>query len=190
MKCSVFIATSVDGFIAREDGSVDWLDTAGKPDADLGDRADMGFYDFFESVDCLIMGRGTLEVLSGFDLTPDQWPYRDARIIALSSTLNEPPANLTDRVEMYSGDLRELLARLESEGHSHAYIDGGKTIRSFLELGLIDEMTLTYAPVILGRGIPLFAGTQRSISLESARAEVFPNEFVQVRYKVSYHKSL
>jgi dihydrofolate reductase len=186
VKCSVFIATSVDGFIAREDGSVDWLDTAGNPEADMGDQADMGFNKFIESVDCMIMGRGTLEVLSGFDLTPEQWPYRDARVIALSSTLTHPPDNLKDRVEMYSGDLCELIAGLESKGHSHAYVDGGKTIQSFLDLKLIDEIILTRAPVILGEGIPVFRKTRQSIKLENSKAEAFPNDFVQLHYTVSY----
>ena len=128
MKCSVSIATSVDGFIAREDGSVDWLDTAGKSDADMGEYADMGFNKFIESVDCLIMGRGCMEALSGFNLTPEQWPYGDIRVIALSGTLAEPPDNLKGRVDMYSGNLRELITGLENDGFSHAYIDGGKTI--------------------------------------------------------------
>lgn len=186
MKCSVFIATSVDGFIAKEDGSVDWLETAGNPDANMGDRADMGFNSFIESVDCMIMGRGTLEVLSGFDLTTEQWPYRNARVIGLSNTLTEPPDNLSDRVEMYSGDLRELVASLEKEGYLHAYVDGGKTVQSFLDLKLIDEMVLTRAPVILGGGIPLFGKTGRSTKLVNLKAEAFPNDFVQLHYKVSY----
>ena len=186
MKCSVFIATSVDGFIAKEDGSVDWLHTAGNADADMGDYADMGFNKFIESVDCLIMGRGCMDTISSLDLTSDQWPYRDARVIVLSNTRKQPPDNLKDRVEMYSGDLRELVANLESEGFSHAYIDGGKTIQSFLDLKLIDEMILTHAPVILGGGIPLFGKTTQDIELKNAHAQAYPNEFAQLKYAVSY----
>ncbi len=188
MKFSVFIATSVDGFIATEDGGVDWLDTAGNPDADMGDRADGGFNEFIESVDCIIMGRGTLEALSGFNLTPEQWPYGDARVIGLSSTLKEPPENLHDRVEMYSGDIRELVETLEGEGYQHAYVDGGKTIQIFLGLRLIDEMTLTLAPVILGGGIPLFGKTTQRINLQTLQMERFPNGFIQLQYKVSYEE--
>ena len=188
MKCSVFIATSVDGFIARQDGSVDWLHTAGSADADMGDCADMGFNKFIESVDCLIMGRGCMEAVSGFDLSPEQWPYGDARVIVLSNTLKEPPDNLKNRVEMYSGDLQELVSSLESEGFSHAYIDGGKTIQSFLDLQLIDEMILTRAPVILGSGIPLFGKTTQDIELRNAHAQAYPNGFVQLKYAVRYRK--
>ncbi len=184
MKCFVFIAASVDGFIADEDGGVDWLDTAGNPNADMGEQADMGFNTFIEAVDCMIMGRGTMETLSGFDLAPEEWPYRGVRVIVLSNSLTQPPGNLKDRVEMYSGDPGELIEKLESEGHSHAYIDGGKTIQSFLDLQLIHEMTLTIAPVILGAGIPLFGRSRQSYKLENTGVEVFPNDFVQLRYAV------
>jgi len=186
MKCSVYIATSIDGFIASKDGGVDWLHTAGKPDADMGAQADMGFESFMASVDCLVMGRGCMEAISGFDLAPDEWPYGDARVIVLTTTLKAPPANLKDRVELYSGDVRALVASLDEEGYRHIYVDGGKTIQSFLELGLIDEMTLTRAPVLLGEGIPLFGNNTRAIRLTNARATAFPNDFVQLRYSVVY----
>lgn len=104
MRFSVYIATSVDGFIARPDGNVDWLQSYGNQEADMGDN-DMGFGRFIDSVDCLIMGRCSMEEISKFNLTPEQWPYRDAKVIALSSTLKKPPENLKDKIEMYSGDL-------------------------------------------------------------------------------------
>ena len=180
------MAVSLDGFIATEDGSVDWLETAGNSDADMGDEADAGFNAFLESVDCLIMGRGTMEVVSSFNLAPDEWPYGDRRVIVLSRTLKQPPENLEGLVEMYAGDVPELLASLDDEGYSHAYVDGGKTIQSFLELGLIDEMTLTRAPVILGEGIPLFGKTSKEIVLRNAGAKAYPNDFVQEKYTVTY----
>lgn len=186
MKCSVYIATSIDGFIAKEDGSVDWLHTTGNTDADMGDQSDMGFSEFIESVDCLIMGRGCMEAIANFELTPEQWPYGNARVIVLSTTLKQPPDNLKDKVEIYSGDLRQLIETLEREGFSHAYIDGGETIQSFLDLKLIDEMTLTRVPVILGGGIPLFGKTSQIIRLNNASAVAFPNNFVQLRYTVNY----
>lgn len=186
MKCSVFIATSIDGFIAKRDGSVDWLDTSGNIEADMGDEADMGFKEFIESVDCLIIGRGCMEALSNFDLTPDQWPYGNRRVIVLSKTLTAPPANLKDRVEMYSGDVTVLIARLEKQGYSHAYVDGGKTIQSFLDLRLINEITITSAPVILGEGIPLFGVTAHKIDLRNASVRAYPNDFIQQKYTVRY----
>ena len=186
MKCSVYIASSVDGFIAREDGDIDWLESSGKQDVDMGEDADMGFDAFISSVDCLIMGRNTLEKLSSFQLTPEQWPYGDTRIIALSRTVKEPPDNLKHRVEMYAGDVPELMAKLEHEGYRHAYIDGGKTIQSFLNLKLINEMTITLIPVLLGKGKPLFGPANQDIKLEEAEAVAFANDLVQLRYRVSY----
>lgn len=186
MKCSVYVATSIDGFTATNDGRVDWLYTAGNTNADMGDQADMGFKKFMESVDCLIMGRATMEVISGFNLTSEQWPYGDTKIIVLSNSLKQPPDNLKGKVEMYSGDIRQLVSNLEGKGFSHAYIDGAKTIQSFLDFKLIDEMILTHAPVILGEGIPLFAKATQSISFGNASAVAFPNDFVQIRYTVIY----
>ena len=133
-KCSVFIATSVDGFIAKEDGSVDWLHTSGNFDADMGDQADMGMNDYISSIDCMIMGRKCMDMISSMNLTPEQWPYGDTRIIVLSNTIKEAPENLKGKVEMYSGDLQALISNLESEGYKHAYIDGGATIQDFIQV--------------------------------------------------------
>lgn len=186
MKCSVFIATSVDGYIATQDGGVDWLETAGKPDVDMGERSDMGMNSYMASVDCMIMGRKSMEKISSFDLTPEQWPYGDIRIIVLSNTVKEAPDNLNGKVEMYSGDIPGLISKLENEGYQHAYIDGGATITSFINLELINEMIITKAPILLGDGKPLFGKTFKRIKLEDAEATAFPNSFVQVKYKVNY----
>ena len=104
----------------------------------------------------------------------------------LSRTLQTPPENLKDLVEIYSGDLLELVVNLENEGFTHAYIDGGKTIQSFIDLKKINEMTLTRIPVILGEGIPLFGKTIQDIKLENTKATTFPNDCVQLHYTVSY----
>lgn len=186
MKCSVFIATSVDGFIAKEDGSVDWLHTAGNADADMSDQADMGMIDYMSAVDCMIMGRKCMDMISSMNLTPEQWPYGNTRIIALSRTVREAPENLNGKVEMYSGDLLTLIGNLENEGYKHAYIDGGATIQAFINLKLINEMTITKAPVLLGEGKPLFGKTYKDIKLKEAKAVTFPNDFIQVKYKVNY----
>ena len=138
MKCSVFIATSVDGFIAKEDGSVDWLHTAGNTKIEMGDQADMGMNDYMSTVDCMIMGRKCMEMISSMDLTPEQWPYGNTKVIALSNTIKEAPENMNGNVEMYSGDLLTLISNLENEGYKHAYIDGGTTIQAFINLKLIN----------------------------------------------------
>ena len=186
MKCSVYIATSVDGFIAKPDGNIDWLHTCGDSTAIMGDQADMGFNSFLASVDCIIMGRKCMEVIAKMNLTPEQWPYGNIRIIALSNTLKEAPNSMKDRVEMYSGDLNTLVSKLENEGFKHAYIDGGMTIQNFIDLKLINEMTITKAPILLGEGISLFGKSNHGIRLTQAEAIAFPNDFIQLKYNVDY----
>ena len=186
MKCSVFIATSVDGFIAKKDGSVDWLHTAGNPDVDMGSQADMGMNAYISSVDCMIMGRKCMDVISSMNLTPEQWPYGDARIIVLSNTIKIPPENLNGKVEIYSGEISALISKLENDDFQHANIDGGTTITNFINLKLINEMTITRAPILLGDGMPLFGKTKQPIKLEDAQATAYPNDFIQVKYRVNY----
>ncbi len=185
MKCSVYIATSADGYIATLDGDVDWLHTAGNLDADMGSE-DMGFQSFINSVDCMIMGRKCMEMISSMNLSPEQWPYGDIHIVVLSNTINEPPENLRGKVEMYSGNIQDLILTLEDRGLKHAYIDGGSTITSFLNLKLIDEMIITKAPLLLGEGIPLFGKINEVIKLTNAKTVAFKNEFIQVKYSVNY----
>ncbi len=185
MKCSVYIATSADGYIATSDGGVDWLHTAGNLEADMGSE-DMGFQSFVDSVDCMIMGRKCMEMISSMNLTSEQWPYGDMRIVVLSNTVKEPPDNLRGKVEMYSGDIQDLIVKLESSGFKHAYIDGGSTITSFINLKLINEMIITKVPVLLGEGILLFGKIKQRVKLENAEATAYQNEFIQIKYSVNY----
>tara|TARA_R110002153_G_scaffold110189_1_gene251150 strand:+ start:24218 stop:24778 length:561 start_codon:yes stop_codon:yes gene_type:complete len=185
MICSVYIATSADGYIATTDGGVDWLHTAGNLEADMGSE-NMGFQSYMDSVDCMIMGRKCMEMIASMNLTPEQWPYGEVPIVVLSHTVKEPPENLTGKIELYSGDIQDLILRLDKSGFKHAYIDGGSTITSFINLELINEMTITKAPVLLGAGIPLFGKINNSVKLENAKALTFPNDFLQVKYSVNY----
>lgn len=186
MKCSAFIATSADGYIATSDGGIDWLQQSGRQDADMSANPDMGFEAFVASVDCMIMGRKCMETLSSFNLAPEQWPYGNIKIYVLSRSLTAVPDNVCDKVELYSGDLFTLINRLESEGYDHAYIDGGTTVTSFLNHQLIDEITITQVPILLGCGIPLFGEIHPPVMLEKACATVFPNDFIQIKYTVNY----
>lgn len=192
MICSVFIAPSVDGYIATDDGDTQWLESVGKSltdkekTTDLMEHFNNTFPTFIKSVDCMIMGRKLMEVLSSFNLTPEQWPYGDTKIIVLSNTLKNPPENLKNKVEMYSGTIPDLMTRLENKGYQHAYIDGGATITAFLNLELIDDLTLTQAPILLGSGVPLFGKLSKQILLEDAKAIAFPNNFIELKYKVKY----
>lgn len=106
-------------------------------------------------------------------------------IVVLSQTINQPPANLHGKVEMFSGDVPQLITQLEQQGYQHAYVDGGQTITRFLELQLINSLTLTIAPVILGRGIRLFGKVNTPIDLKKTKAKAFANHFVQIKYELN-----
>ena len=173
MKVSVFIGTSVDGFIAREDGAIDWL-TA------FESGEDYGYAEFFASVDALVMGRHTYESV----LTFPEWPYGDKRVVVLSSRPVEIPAHLSATVELMSAPPREVVRRLAERGFRHLYVDGGRTIQAFLRDGLIDELIITRVPILIGRGIPLFGPLPGDTGLRHLETRSFANGLVQSRYEV------
>jgi len=179
MKLSVYIAVSLDGFIARKNGDIDWL-----VDGDEGDKSGnepYGYKAFIDSVDILVMGRNSYEKV----LTFSEWPYADTPVIVLSHSIIQPPKNLQESVSFSSETPVELASRLSAKGVSHLYIDGGITIANFLAEGLIDEMTLTRIPVILGDGIPLFHAVGRDIVLIHIFTKAFDNGYVQSKYRVT-----
>jgi dihydrofolate reductase len=177
MKCSVFIATSLDGYIARADGGIDWLhDTYGDPNAE---PEDMGFDAFISTVDGMVMGRNTFETVLGFD----GWPYGDTPIAVLSSSMTEIPGGVPDTVSLSNETPTEIVARLGAEGRTHLYIDGGVTIQRFLDAGLIDEMTITRLPILLGSGIPLFGRTKTDIRFTHLSTRAFRSGLVQSVYR-------
>lgn len=178
LNCSVFIATSADGFIARADGSIDWLE---KVNASVPAGTDLGFERFFASVDVLIMGRKTFEMAMSFS----QWPYADKAVIVLSRSLSGLPAGTPGSVTLSHELPAALVQRLSAEGFSHAYVDGGLTIQSFLAKGLIDDMTITVVPVLLGQGLPLFGPLAQDVALEMIASQAFPFGFVQTHYRVA-----
>ena len=174
---SVFIATSLDGYIAREDGGIDWLNNANKV---VPEGEDCGFFTFMDSVDAIAMGRNTFENVLSFG----QWPYGDKPVIVLSSRRIEIPVNLPKTVSWSSESPRELMDRLANEGTKRVYVDGGVTIQRFLEEGLIKDITITRIPVILGSGIPLFSNAAKNISLNHVETKVYEFGFVQSTYVV------
>jgi len=174
MRCSVFIATSLDGFIARTDGSIEWL-TGGSASGE-----DYGYGDFIATIDVLVMGRKTFEVAKSFA----QWPYGERRVFVLSSGYPASGKPLSKTVIGTSAQPKPLVERLSAEGFSRAYVDGGKAIQSFLRAGLIDDMTITHIPILLGEGIPLFGETGKDINLRHVETKAYPNGFVRSRYEV------
>jgi dihydrofolate reductase len=176
VKASVFIATSLDGFIARRNGDIDWL-----VDADSSEKnEDYGWKVFWDSVDCLIMGRNTMEKVVTFG----EWPYEGKRVVVLSNTLSEPPSMLAGKVELYSGSPRSLVDKLEHEGCEHLYVDGGKVIQSFINENLITDITINRIPILLGEGLPLFGPTNNDIKLKHIQTETYPNGFVMSQYTI------
>ena len=178
IKVSVYIATSLDGFIARNDGELDWLDEAKSV---VPDGEDCGFKAYMDSVDMLIMGRKTYEKVLSFG----EWPYGRTPVVVLSHNPISFPSNIPDSVTHSSEPPRNLLSRLSDEGSEHVYVDGGITIQGFLSEGLVDEITVTVIPVILGGGIPLFGPMENDIRLTHLRTTAFDFGFVQTTYAVT-----
>lgn len=176
-KVSVFIATSLDGFIARKDGRIDWLDRA---NATVPPGEDCGYKAFFDSIDTLVMGRKTFETA----LTFEPWPYGDKRVVVLSTQLKEIAPQLSKTVSVVSSSPTKILETLSREGARHIYLDGGRTIQSFLAENLVDEITITTIPVLLGEGISLFGKVMNDISLTHVKTHAYVNGFVQSTYRV------
>lgn len=177
MKASVYIATSVDGFIARLNGAIDWLPVGG----DEAGEEDYGYREFMDSVDYLVMGRGTYEVVLSFG---GEWPYAGKRVVVLSSRPLEIPERIADSVEWMSGSPQEVVRRLAERGAKHLYIDGGKTIQGFLVAGLIQHLTITRIPVLIGEGLPLFGPVPHDVRLHHLETRTFANGLVQSKYEV------
>lgn len=169
-RCSVFIATSLDGYIARTDGSLDWLDVVARPGEDYGFQA------FFDSVDALVMGRNTYDTVAPWD----DWPYQGTPV----TVLTHRPAEAREGVTFLADTPEQVVARLARSGARRLYVDGGEVIRQFLAAGLIDDLTLSLIPILLGDGIPLFGPerAQRALVLEDARS--WPSGLCRLRYRL------
>ena len=176
-KCSVFIAASVDGFIARMDGDIEWLH---RPEYECPALKGLTYDEFMTTVDALVMGRKTLDKVLSFP----EWPYENKRVVVLSHGEVSLPPELRSTVDVVAGDPALIVAQLAAQGLRHLYIDGGQTIQAFLAAGLINEIIITRIPVLLGKGIPLFSqlGDERDLFLIDSA--VSDNGFVQSRYQV------
>ncbi|WP_152286605.1 dihydrofolate reductase family protein [Flavicella marina] len=172
-KNIVYIAKSIDGYIAGPNGELDWLQTVPNPTND-----DMGFYEFMEPIDALIMGRNTYEMVASFE---GPWPY-SKHVFVLSNSLKKIPENLSDKVSLVSGTITEVLKNIHNKGFYKLYIDGGKTIQSFLKHDLIDELIISTIPIVLGKGIPLFDIVESKIQFSHHTTKVLLGEIVQSHY--------
>jgi len=170
----VFIAISLDGYIADKNGGIDWLDTF--PEIN---NIDTGYNDFIAGIDALIMGRTTFETVCSFDV---DWPYKKP-VFVLSYTLKEIPRKLEGKVHLIKGTLTEVLEQIHKQGYLRLYIDGGKVIQSFLKEDLIDEMIITTIPVLLGGGVPLFAELPKPLNFECYATKLYFGKVVQNRFR-------
>jgi dihydrofolate reductase len=172
MKLSVFCGVSVDGFLARPDHALDFLDAGG--------QEPHGFEDFYSSVDVVVMGRKTFEVV----LTFGKWFYGKKPVVVLSSRPLDLSSIKGGVVEQMSGEPAEIATRLKARGFRHAYIDGGITIQRFLAAGLVDRLVITRVPVLIGAGIPLFGPVPRDIGLHHVATRCYKAGLVQSEYEV------
>ena len=173
MKTYVYIAESLDGYIARKNGDLDWLNEIPNPEG-----SDFGFYDFLEQIDAIVMGKNTFEKV----LTFPQWPYLKP-VFVLSRSLKALPDHLSKKAFIASGNPASVLKNLRKLGFNSLYIDGGKTIQGFLIEDLIDELIISRVPVLLGDGIPLFNKLAKELHFEHYKTDVFSNCLVKSHYK-------
>ncbi|GGA31598.1 dihydrofolate reductase family protein [Dyella nitratireducens] len=171
MKASVFVGVSVDGFMARIDGGLDFLpEGGGEPH---------GYEEFMRTVDALVIGRNTYETVLGFG----EWAYGEKPVVVLSSReLAPPPAEAI--VQHMAGAPGDIVAKLSAEGIGHIYVDGGVTIQRFLRAGLIQRLIVTRVPVLIGTGIPLFGAIERDIQLKHIATRSYASGLVQSEYEV------
>jgi dihydrofolate reductase len=171
MKASVFVGASVDGFIARANGDFDFLPADPEPH---------GYDEFIASVDTIVIGRNTFEIVLKFDA----WPYGDKRVVVLSSHPIDLSVVKGGVVEQMDGEPAEIVARLEATGARHLHIDGGITVQRFLRAGLIQRLIVTRVPVLIGDGIPLFGALPHDVRLEHVSTRSFPSGLVQTEYRL------
>jgi dihydrofolate reductase len=177
MTVSVFIGTSVDGFIARRNGSFDFLPTGG--------GEPHGYTEFMASVDALVIGRNTYETVLVFP----EWPYGKKRVVVLSSRSLDLSAVQGGVVEQMSGSPAEIVAKLAATGAHHLYVDGGITIQRFLRAGLVHRLIITRVPVLIGEGIPLFGALPHDVRLRHIATQHYPSGMVKTEYEVATEKS-
>ena len=176
-ECAVFVGVSLDGFIARPNGDLDWLMGEGG-----GDSAEYGYNEFIAAIDAIVMGRRTFEKV----LTLGKWYYGDKRVIVMS----HQPIDVSvvqareGVVEQMAGAPSEIVSKLAASGASRLYIDGGITIQQFLRAGLIHRLIISRLSVLIGQGIPLFGSLSRDVLLRHIRTLTYPGGMVQSEYHV------
>jgi len=172
MRSIVFIGTSLDGFIARKNGDIEWLVQY------ANNEAVNAYEKFMSRIDAIVIGRGTFEKVLSFP----SWPY-EKKVFVLSTSIKEVPAALKEKVTILSMKPVELLSYLSSKGFSSIYIDGGQVIQDFLKEDLIDELIITRVPELIGTGIPLFGYLDKDLQFEHISTNIYSDGLVKSQYK-------
>lgn len=172
MRTIAYIGTSLDGFIARNDGDIEWLTQF------ADDEAIHAYEEFMNRIDAIVIGRGTFEKV----LTFSSWPYTK-KVFVLSNSIKQLPDTLSDKIILLSMKPEELLSYLSGLGFSTIYLDGGKVIQDFLKEDLIDEMIIAKAPILIGSGIPLFNYIDTDLQFKHVRTAVQSNGLVRSYYE-------
>lgn len=170
----VFIAQSLDGYIADKNGGLEWLESVPNPD-----KLDMGYSAFTNKIDAIIMGRTTFETVCSFGI---DWPYTKP-VFVLSNSIKSLEQKLESKVKIVNGSLSTVLETINKEGYNKLYIDGGQVIQSFLKEDLIDEIIITTIPILLGGGHSLFGDLDQHMSFDLAKSEIFLDTIVQNTYR-------
>jgi dihydrofolate reductase len=178
MKTLVYIGTSLDGFIARKDGDINWLTQF------ANDEAIHAYEEFMSRTDAIVIGRGTYEKV----LTFPSWPY-EKKVFVLSRSIKEAPDIVREKVTFLSMEPKELLNHLSKKGFSNIYLDGGKVIQDFLKEDLIDELIISKIPMLIGKGIPLFGYLDSDLYFVHLRTVVNSNGLVRSYYERKRSKS-
>lgn len=172
MKTTAYIGTSLDGFIARKDGEIDWLIQFDS------EEINQSYTAFVSNIDAIVIGRGTYEKVLSFPT----WFYQQ-KVFVLSTQIKQIPDHLKDKVTVLSMKPKELLLYLSDRGYSKLYVDGGKVIQSFLNDNLLDELIITRVPVLIGDGIPLFGKLDHDITFKHLHTKTFSNGLVMSHYE-------
>jgi len=168
----VYIATSIDGYIAKSDGGIDWLNEIPNPDGN-----DYGFFEFMKRIDGILMGRSTYEIVMDYE----KWFYPKP-VFVLSNSWTELPGKWAHKAQLVKGEIIEVVESLNRQGVNNLYVDGGKTIQSLLAADMIDEMIITRVPIVLGAGIPLFTPDLPELRFEHTGTETYHGGLVKSSY--------
>lgn len=173
-KNIVYIAKSIDGYIAGVNGELEWLNSIPNPE-----NNDMGLVSLIKEIDAIVMGRTTFETVCNFG---GEWPY-SKQLFVLSNSLSQIPDQFKDKATLLKGSLQDILTIIHEKGYHALYIDGGKTVQNFLKEDLIDTLIISTLPIVLGNGIPLFDTIPNSLNFNHLKTEVFLNQIVQSHYE-------